>query len=199
MLNKQSEVGFEGTARPLLAGLLAIQAFLGYEWMMSGLSKILSGEFISGLGDHFNETSADASGFYKSFLDNTVIPNAQLFGYLVTIGELTIGIGLIALAALWWFRWASLSFNGRSVLLGLIVLAGVVAIFLNINFHLANGSTHPWFIAADPFEEGVDFDSVMPLIQIAISGVAVVFLRRVRASRAADAVKRSIAASASRP
>ena len=67
---------------------------------------------------------------------------------------------------------------------------------MNVNFHLANGSTHPWFIAADPFDEGVDLDSVMPLIQLAISGVAFVFLRRLRAARPASSTERSIVASA---
>lgn len=196
MQDRKSEVSFEGIARPLLAGLLFIQGFLGYEWLMSGLAKIRSGEFVNGLGDHFSEAEGEVSGWYKSFLDTVVVPNATVFGYLVTIGELAIGIALIVLAAAWWFRWSRLGFTGRSVLLTLVVLAGVVAIFMNVNFHLANGSTHPWIIAADPFDEGVDLDSVMPLIQLAISGVAFVFLRRVRAARSASSTERSIAASA---
>ena len=195
MQHKTPSVAFEGSARPLLAGLLAIQAFLGYEWFMSGLAKALSGDFISGLGDQLTDTSKDLSGFYKSFLDGTVIPNAQVFGYLVMVGELAIGILLIALAAVWWFRWSGLSITGQSVVLGLIVLAGVFAIFMNINFHLANGGTHPWFIAADPFDEGVDLDSVMPLIQLAISIVAFVILRQVRVARSLSLTERPTAAS----
>jgi hypothetical protein len=196
MQHNTPTVTFEGSARPLLAGLLAIQAFLGYEWFMSGLAKALSSDFISGLGDQLTETSKDLSGFYKSFLEGTVIPNAQLFGYLVMIGELAIGFILIALAAVWWFRWSRLSITGQSVVLGLIVLAGVFAIFMNVNFHLANGSGHPWFIAADPFDEGVDLDSVMPLIQLAISIVAFVILRQARAARSLSLTERSATASA---
>lgn len=59
---------------------------------MSGLAKALSSDFISGLGDELTDTSKDLSGFYKSFLEGTVIPNAQFFGYLVMIGELAIGV-----------------------------------------------------------------------------------------------------------
>ena len=190
-----SRPSFEGEARPLLVGLTAIQIFLGYEWLMSGVAKALSSDFVTGLADELTEASSNLSGAYKSFLDGVVIPNAELFGYLVMIGELAIGIGLIALAAVWWFRWVSLSYTGRSVLLGLIVLAGVIAVFMNVNFHLANGSTHPWFIAADPFDEGVDLDSVMPLIQLAISGVAFVIFRQVRAARTVATSPRSVAAS----
>jgi thiosulfate dehydrogenase [quinone] large subunit len=185
MQDKGSEVAFEGSAGPLLAGLLAIQAFLGYEWFMSGLAKALSSDFVSGLGDQLTATSKDLSGFYKSFLDGTVIPNAQLFAYLVMIGELAIGVTLITVAVAWWFRWPRLSTNGRSILLGLIVLAGAFAIFMNVNFHLASGDSHPWLLPADPFDQGVDLDSVMPLIQVAISAVAFIFLRRVRATRRA--------------
>jgi thiosulfate dehydrogenase [quinone] large subunit len=198
MQDRQPEVGFEGSPRPLLAGFLAIQAFLGYEWFMSGLAKALSSDFVSGLGGTLTDTSKDLSGFYKSFLEGIVIPNAQLFAYLVMLGELAIGITLIAVAAVWWFRWSRLSITGRSVLLGLIVLAGAFAIFMNANFHLASGSPHPWFIAADPFGEGVDLDSVMPVIQLAISLVAFVFLRRVRAARPASLKEPSSAPSTAR-
>jgi thiosulfate dehydrogenase [quinone] large subunit len=187
MHDKTPSVAFEGSARPLLAGLLAIQAFLGYEWFMSGLAKALSSDFATGLGDTLTDTAKGLSGFYKSFLEGIVIPNAQLFAYLVMIGELAIGITLIAVAAIWWFRWSTLSVTGQSVVLGLIVLAGVFAIFMNVNFHLANGSGHPWFIAADPFDEGVDLDSVMPLIQLAVSLVSARFLLDVR--RAARRVR----------
>ena len=76
------------------------------------------------------------------------------------------------------------------VLLAAIVLpnrrsAWVVAIFMNINFHLAGGANHPWLLAADPNGEGVDLDSLMPIIQTIISGVAFVFLRRLRSARPA--------------
>jgi hypothetical protein len=54
---------------------------------------------------------------------------------------------------------------------------------MNVNFHLTNGSAHLWVVAADPFEEGLDLDSVMPVIQLTISAVAFVFLRQVRATR----------------
>jgi thiosulfate dehydrogenase [quinone] large subunit len=186
MQDKNTEVAFEGSARPLLVGLLAIQIFLGYEWLVSGLSKVLSGTFVSGLADELTDKSASLSGWYKSFLDGTVIPNGDLFGYLVMTGELALGITLIAAAVVWMTRWPGLRLRNRQLVLGFIVLAGAAAILLNINLHLLNGATHPWLIAADPNDEGVDFDSVMPTIQLMISVVAFTFLRRVRAARPAD-------------
>lgn len=178
--SRSTPLSFDGPARPLLAGLLAIQGFLGYEWLMSGLSKVLNASFVPGLGDNLSDASKALTGPYKSFLDAIVIPNAQAFAFLVLLGELGLGVLLIATALVWWFRWHRLSLTGRSILLGLIIAAGVVAILMNVNFHLANGGNHPWLIAADPFDEGVDLDSVMPLVQAAISLVALRLLLDVR-------------------
>ncbi len=182
MQDKRPDVTFEGSARPLLIGLLAVQIFLGYEWFMSGLSKVLAGDFLSGFASTLTDQTKDLSGPYKSFIDGVVIPKGQLFGYLVMAGELALGIVLIGAALLWITRWSQLGFTGRQIVLGLIVLSGVVAVFMNVNFHLAGGASHPWLIAADPNGEGVDLDSLMPIIQVIISGVALAFLRRVRSA-----------------
>jgi hypothetical protein len=68
---------------------------------------------------------------------------------------------------------------------------------VNVNFHLAGGANHPWLIAADPNGEGVDLDSLMPIIQVIIYGVAFVFLRRLSLERTATA-QQPAAASAAR-
>lgn len=185
MEQERTEPTFEGSARPLLVGLLLIQMFIGYEWLMSGLSKLLAGDFVSGLSGTLSDQSKDMTGWYKSFLDGVVIPNGQVFGYLVMFGELALGVALIGAALIWLTRWSRLGFGGRSTVLAVIALTGIFAIFMNVNFHLASGANHPWIIAADPNGEGVDLDSVMPVIQLIISAVAFTFLRRVRASRAA--------------
>lgn len=183
-------VSFQGAARPLLACLLAVQAFLGYEWFMSGLSKLLSPDWVNGLGDNLTDTAKNLNGPYDSFLTGLVIPNAQLFAVLVMVGELAIGASLIAVAVLWWSRWDRAGVRGQSVLLAIVIGAGILSIFLNINFHLANNGGHPWLISADPFDEGVDLDSVMPVIQLAIALVAARLLRDVRraARQVAEAV-----------
>ncbi len=187
MEDGKPDLQFEGSARPLLLGLLAIQIFLGYEWLMSGLSKVLAGDFAGGLAATLSDQTKDMSGPYKSFVDGVVIPNGQLFGYLVMAGELALGLVLIGAALLWITRWSHMNYTGRRVVLGLIVLAGFVAIFMNFNFHIAGGASHPWLIAADPNGEGVDLDSLMPIIQIIVSGTAFAFLRRLRATRTAPA------------
>ena len=171
---------FEGDARPLLVGLLAVQIFLGYEWLMSGISKVIAGDFASGLASTLSDQSKDLTGWYKSFLDTLVIPNGQLFGYLVMAGELALGIVLIVASLVWLTRWSRLASRGRGIVLSLIVLAGLVAIFMNVNFHLMSGANHPWIIAADPNGEGIDLDSVMPIIQLILSAVSLRYLLALR-------------------
>ncbi len=190
------DLQFEGSARPLLLGLLGVQIFLGYEWLMSGVAKVIAGDFASGLAGTLSDQTKDMSGPYKSFIDGVVIPNGQTFGYMVMAGELALGLVLIGAALLWITRWSQMSYTGRQVVLGLIVLAGFVAIFMNVNFHIAGGASHPWLIAADPNGEGVDLDSLMPIIQIIISAVAFVFLRRLRSTRTATAPRPAAVAAA---
>lgn len=60
-----------------------------------------------------------------------VIPNGSLFGVLIILGELAVGVALIAAAALWAFRWDKLGPQGRTALLATTVpvlsAAGVVS------------------------------------------------------------------------
>ena len=52
-----------------LVALLVVQALLGYEWLASGLTKLVHGDFPGGLAGELTERSKDASGWYRSFLD----------------------------------------------------------------------------------------------------------------------------------
>ena len=167
-------------ARLPLVGLLAIQVFIGYEWFMSGITKIVRGGFPAGLADELTDKSQGAPGWYASILDNVVIPNAKVFGYLSEIGEVLVGVALIGAAATWWLRWHRLPRPARAATLGLIVFASLAGVFMNVNFHLANGSAHPWLLPGSGFDEGVDLDSLMPAIQLAIAGVAGALLWQMR-------------------
>jgi hypothetical protein len=172
-------------ARLSLTGLLLIQLFLGYEWLMSGLTKIVRGGFASGLADELAEKSEGAGGWYGSFLDEVVIPNAEVFGWLIVAGELVTGIGLAAAGLLWLLRWERLAVSGRTAVLAVTALAALGGIVMNVNFHLANGSAHPWLVPGDGFDEGVDLDSLMPALQLVLIGVSVGALRAVQRERRA--------------
>ena len=161
------------TARAGLLGLLAVEAILGYEWLMSGITKIVRGGFPGGLADELQAKSQGAASWYGSFLDSVVIPNGSVFGVLIIVAELAVGSALIAAAALWAFRWDTFGATGRTAVLAVTLAAAIAGILMNVNFHLANGSAHPWLIPSDGFDEGVDLDSLMPLIQLVLAGGAV--------------------------
>ena len=179
----------QGSGRIVLAGLVAMQGILGYVWLMSGLTKVIKGGFPSGLEDELIEKSEGAGGWYRSFLDGTVIPNAEIFGWLIMLGEFVVGAALIGAAIVWFLRWERLRYRGKVTLLTITALASFAAILMNLNFHLANGSAHPWLIPDDGFDEGVDLDSIMPLLQLvlmAVSAKLFLALRREKLSTEQD-------------
>jgi hypothetical protein len=187
----------ESTARTAnhvaLVGLLVVQLLVGYEWFVSGLTKIVRGGFPSGLAGELREKSQGAPGWYRSFLDGSIIPHASTFGYLIEVGELLAGVALIGAALIWLTRWDRLPDAGRVAVLTTTIGASLIAIFMAINFHLANGAPHPWLIPKDGFDEGIDLDSLLPAVQLVLVGVSVAVLRALRRERrpaTAGAVRR---------
>jgi hypothetical protein len=89
------------------------------------------------------------------------------------LGELLVGIALIATAVLWLARWRRLTSTWRYIVLAAIIASSAVAIFMNVNFHFANTPQHPWLIPEDVFDEGVDVDSLLPIIEAVFIAVAV--------------------------
>lgn len=115
---------------------LIIRLYVGYEWLVAGLAKInnpawfgpTAGSAITGFvkGALTKSTGAhpDVQEWYAAFLQSAVLPNAQFWSYLVTIGELLVGIALI---------------------LGIFTgIAAFFGSFMNVNYLLAGTvSTNP--------------------------------------------------------
>lgn len=104
-----TQPGTAAVSRLPLVGLLLVQSLVGYEWFLSGLTKIVRGGLPSGLGKELSDKSSGSSHWYRNLLDGSIIPNATLFGYVIEIGELLIGIALVAAALVWLLRWERLS------------------------------------------------------------------------------------------
>lgn len=85
---------------------LFIRLYLGYAWLTAGWGKVRNdawtGEnagaalqgFLNGALAKSKE-GGDVTGWYASFLENSVLPNAKIFSFMVAYGELLIGLGLI--------------------------------------------------------------------------------------------------------
>ena len=172
------------TARYGVAGLMAVQAFVGYEWFMSGLAKLWRGGFAAGLANELTDKSAGVTGWYRTLLDKTIIPHAWFVGWVVLTAELAIGISLMGAAIAWAGRGRRLSRAAWTVTLSLTATAALAATVLNVAFHLANASPHPWLIPKDGFDEGVDLDSLLPMVQLVLFAVSARLLLRSRRTTA---------------
>lgn len=84
---------------------LLLRLYLGYSWLMAGIHKVGSeawtgsnaGAAIEGFvnGALSKVEGGDVAGWYAWFLENVVLPNASVFGFLVAWGEVLVGLGLI--------------------------------------------------------------------------------------------------------
>jgi hypothetical protein len=188
-----------GASRIPLVGLLLIQIFVGYEWFNSGLTKIVRGGFPSGLSADLHDRVKDAPGWYRSFIDGSIIPHGITFGYLIEFGEFLVGAALIVAAVLWLFSWERLPDGGRLAILATTIVAALGATFMAVNFHLANGGTHPWLIPKDGFDESVDLDSLLPMVQLVFVGVSIATWRLLRMAQTQIARANVDFSSAQRP
>lgn len=86
---------------------LVLRLYVGYEWITAGWEKFtgtgwvgaqagtaLTG-FLNGALQKVGGAHPDVSGWYGAFLANVALPHAALLSYVVTCGELLVGIGLI--------------------------------------------------------------------------------------------------------
>jgi len=80
-----------------------LRIWLGVKWLTSGWGKITADEPFNPSG-YFMGALAEANvtgdnpvvlPFWAWFLENIAVPNAELFGFLVSWGEVLVGLGLI--------------------------------------------------------------------------------------------------------
>jgi thiosulfate dehydrogenase [quinone] large subunit len=117
---------------------LVIRLYVGYEWLTAGWEKmtgpqrwIFSGHdgaaikgFVAGALAQTSGAHPAVQGWYANFLKTFVLPDAGLFAYLVTFGEVLVGVGLFV-----------------GALTGIAAFFGV---FMNLNYLLAGAvSTNP--------------------------------------------------------
>jgi hypothetical protein len=166
--------------RPCLSmvGLLVVEMVIGYEWLMSGLVKLVHGDFPTGLAAVLLEKLPKVPAWYASFLRAVVIPNAASVGYAIEIAELLAGLVLLVGPLIALLVWEHVPHRLRRAVLLLTAVATIGGAFLAINLHVANGATHPWFFPDDSFDEGIDLDSVLPAIQLIIAWISIALFRR---------------------
>ena len=79
-----------------MRGAAIVRILTGVLFVAEGLSKI-TGDFVrGGFAEPARRMAAATFPFWKRFLESAVLPHATLFAWLVALGELAIGVALIA-------------------------------------------------------------------------------------------------------
>lgn len=157
-------------ARWLLA---AVQAIIGWEWLMSGGNKLLAGTFPQGLADTISSMMKEnPDGWYVSFLQHTILPQSVLYGYLIEWTEVAIGVILLGGAVILLSQPRSKGqpqYRLTMVYSIASIGAALVGAFMTVNFHfLAGGWIFPWFNSSAANGEGIDLDALLPPFELII-------------------------------
>ena len=136
---------------------LIARLYLGFEWLMEGLEKLgnpdwtgsnSGAEIVEFVTHAIKKTTGehpDVLGWYASFLEGVVLPNAKTWSYLVTFGEIFVGIAFI----LGLFTWVAAffgSFMNMNYLLSASVAQNPVLLLLGLLLLLAWRTAGWWGI-----------------------------------------------------
>ncbi len=78
-------------------GMVWVRILVGALWLNGGVEKLLNPSFPRQFADSLAAGGfvSQAPPFFRGFMQDTVVPNAELFAQLVRAGELTLGIALL--------------------------------------------------------------------------------------------------------
>ncbi|WP_067934540.1 hypothetical protein [Alicyclobacillus kakegawensis] len=140
-----------------------ILVILAYEWLVSGLDKLLSGTFVRDMHNQMMQSIPDMQyHFYARLLQKYCMLHCEIVAALVETGEILVGLSFLFLA----FLTATGRLNNAMVKLG--VFTGIVSAFMNLNFFFYQGGS--FFVnTSDPFDEGIPIDLIMVFIQVAVA------------------------------
>lgn len=158
------------TTRYILA---AVQAIIGWEWLMSGDNKLLSGTFPQDLANTLNSNMTNnPDGWYVTFLQQNVLPHSIFYGYLIEWTEVAIGVIFLAgaLLLLGQQRVQGEPQHHLAVAYSIIVaIAALAGIAMTVNFHfLLGGWIVPLFNASATKGESIDLDALLPPLSLVI-------------------------------
>ncbi len=146
---------------------LVVRLYLCYEWLTAGLDKLTGRSF--SFGSTFGQASGSAwvfsghdgaaikgfvsgalaqasgahpavQGWYAAFLQHVVLPNAAVFAYMITFGEVLVGLGLLVGALTGIAAFFGLVMNLNYLLAGTVStnpILGVIAILVILAWRIA--------------------------------------------------------------
>ncbi len=170
--------------------LIGLQATLGYEWLVSGLDKILYGRFPETLGGLLTSVLriGKVPAPFAALLRAVALPNPLFFGWLIEWSELLAGLALLsaALVALLWPTlerrltpetrpWVA---RGRRTVDALAIAAAAGTVLLGLSFYLLDGAPAFWPLPSVAFGGAVDTGLVLAALATPLAlGPALTWLR----------------------
>jgi hypothetical protein len=137
--------------------LAGLQLVIGYQWLVSGIDKVLLGVFPAQVGLLLigRIGSGKLPAYFAALLRTVVVPNAPIFGYALMLGETLAGLGLVAAGAFNILRplfetrargrlWEIFALTDRLVT-GLAPLAALGAGLLGLSYYVLDGAPTIWF------------------------------------------------------
>jgi thiosulfate dehydrogenase (quinone) large subunit len=163
--------------QPARWGVALVFLILGYEWLLSGLDKIFSSNFRSGLAAELQDSVPDNShGWYVHFLERIVIPHAGSFAVVVEMGEVLVAFGMFLGAALW--MGSDRIGERRSRTLRPWVIGALLgSALMTANYYLMAGGSFPWLRPSAPFDEALDIDGLLTFVAMGLIGIEVLAMR----------------------
>lgn len=168
----QSDVRAQDVAAPAQRtaslGLAAVYLLFAYEWLISGVNKLMNAGFQSGLAERLKEMSADnPNHWYVRLLTRFAMPHAEALAVLIQWSELAVGLGL-ALGAVRLLAGPRIN-AGLGRWLDLTLLAALVGgTLMTVNYWFMAGYMLPWVNAMNAFDEGISLDGLLTLTSVAL-------------------------------
>jgi thiosulfate dehydrogenase [quinone] large subunit len=119
---------------------LVVRIYLAYLWLEPAFQKLQSpawtGDkagsailgFVKRALTHTGGEHADVTGWYAAFLQHVVVPNAAVFSFVITGGELLVGLGLLLGAFTGIAAFFGLTMNASYLLGGTVSVNPILAI-----------------------------------------------------------------------
>lgn len=170
--------------RVMPVAVCLMQIALAYEWLISGVNKVASPYFATGLRLVLQQHvyNDELHKPYSAFLQRFIIPNAQGYARLITWTEVMVGVVLLAGAILWMAR-PTARLTAYAACATCIYL--IAAIAMNLNYYLVDDEATAWINPLRAFSEGVQLDAMLLLFSLVLLGANVAALRAL-SRRAAD-------------
>ena len=166
-------------SRRLPLWLCVIQAILAYEWLVSGLDKLLDRGFSGQLSALLAQsTHGNGGSLYGLIIAHLVLPNRTLFALLTPWTETSIGAIMLLGAILWT---VSPHAHITDLVAGATCLALLTAATLDLNYYLLGGGGLPWIDPANATQPGINIDVMLLLFALTLCAAnAQVILQRRR-------------------